>query len=129
MAGNSTHKNYYMTWGWLLTFLWMFLSLAGILYGLWLLFISVIFLVWAIIVHLQNRKSEIGYESLKRVWAWQRGEIPEPPEEDFRLAADSFMFSDWEDYRQEDMQTHHKYGVPERVRKYIKSEREIPRRF
>jgi hypothetical protein len=108
--------------------IWMFLSFLGILYSFRFLFSAMLLLAIIIWMTPRTNKMNRGYEALKIVWAYQRGEAPRPSEEVFKTAADCFMHGDYEELRQEDMHTHKRFSVPPEVRQYIKSVRELPRR-
>jgi hypothetical protein len=103
-----------------------FFGILGILYGIKLVVCGIILFIISLLMKKRQDKENNGFDALERIWRWEEGETSRPPEEDFKTAADFFMYR-IDPIRKEDLDGVDGVDVPEGVKKYIKSEKELKR--
>lgn len=103
-----------------------FASLAGVLYSFRFLISAIIIFIAYLLAGPRKKKSDKGYDALQKVQDWEENGGKRPSEDTFRDAADWFMYS-IETIRKEDLDSWKGVEVPAGVRRYIKSEKDLPR--
>lgn len=103
-----------------------FAGLAGVLYSFRFLASAIVLFIVYFFAIPRVKKSSKGYDALQKVQDWEEKGGKRPSEDTFRDAADWFMYS-IETIRKEDLDSWKGVEVPAGVRRYIKSEKELPR--